>query len=75
MKDGKCPKCKSATVYTKREGIKLGDGFYISDTSWAAGKSIKEIDHYLCTTCGYFETYVENKARLEQVAKDWKKVG
>jgi hypothetical protein len=31
--------------------------------------------HYICTTCGYFEVYVEDKAKLEAVTKDWTKVG
>jgi ribosomal protein L32 len=34
-----------------------------------------EVDHYICTTCGYIETHIEDKGRLEVVAKDWKKVG
>jgi len=71
MKSGKCPKCNSPTVYTKRQGISSGDGFYLS----VSGKAIKDIDHYLCTTCGYFETYVEDKPKLEAVARDWHKVG
>ena len=77
MKNGKCPKCNSATVYTKRQGISFSSssGFYVYISSEWATKSIKEVDHYICTSCGYFETYVEDKAKLEQVAKDWKKVG
>lgn len=78
MKDGKCPKCNKTSVYTKRQGIQFaGGGFYISDTSWSAGKPVKEIDHFVCTNCGYFETYIADKGRLEGLAKDkaWTKVG
>jgi hypothetical protein len=46
---------------------------YIS-SEWAT-KPTTDVDHYICTTCGYFETYVEDKVRLEAVKKDWKKVG
>ncbi len=78
MKDGKCPKCKSNSVYTKQHGISFkygGSDFLVMLSKDWAPKSIKEVDHYLCTSCGYMETYVEDKAKLEQVAKDWKKVG
>jgi hypothetical protein len=77
MKDGKCPKCNSATVFTKRQGITLSteSGFFVRISSEMMSRSLKDVDHYVCTTCGYFETYIEDKAKLEAVAKDWAKVG
>lgn len=41
------------------------------------------VDFHLCTTCGYFEVYVTDQVKLEQVAKDaalgqpkgWERVG
>jgi hypothetical protein len=77
MKDGKCPKCNSTTVYTKRQGIKFGSDnfFYVSISSERMSRSVQEVDHYLCNNCGYLEIYVENKEKLEAVAKDWNKVG
>ena len=75
MKDGKCPKCNSKTVFKKRMGVSFSSssGFYVTISKDWATKSIKDVDHYLCTTCGYLEMYVEDKAKLEQVAKDWTK--
>jgi hypothetical protein len=46
---------------------------YIS--SEFATRATLDVDHYICTTCGYYEAYIEDRARLEAVAKDWKKVG
>jgi len=76
MKDGKCPKCGSPTVYTRRQGISLSteSGFYVYISSERMTRSIREVDHYVCTTCGYFETYIEDRLKLEAVAKDWKRV-
>ena len=55
MKDGKCPKCNSATVYTRQQGISFAVDtlFYIAITSERMSRSVREVDHYLCTTCGY----------------------
>ena len=76
MKDGKCPKCNSATVYTKRQGISFASDtfFYVRISSERTSRSLKEADHYVCTTCGYLEMYIEDKAKLEAVTKDWKKI-
>ena len=76
MKDGKCPKCGKQTVFTKRQGISFSSssGFYVYLSKDWATKPVKEVDHYLCASCGYLEMYVEDKAKLEAVAKDWKKV-
>lgn len=72
MKDGKCPKCKSSTVYTKRQGVSFASDnfFYVSISSERMSRSLKEVDHFICTTCGYLEMYIEDQAKLEAVAKD-----
>jgi hypothetical protein len=76
MKSGQCPKCSSTTVFSKLNGMSLGDGsihVYLS-SEWAS-KPVRGSRHFLCTTCGYFEVYIEDKAKLEAVAKDWQKIG
>lgn len=77
MKNGTCPKCNSTTVYTKRQGISFASDtyFYVRISSERMSRSVSEVDHYICTTCGYVELYIEDKTKLEAVAKDWKKVG
>lgn len=76
MKNGTCPKCNSNTVYIKRKGMSFGDGgVHVYIPSQLASRPVP-VDNYLCTTCGYFESYVADKAKLEAVAaKDWKKAG
>lgn len=77
MKDGKCPKCNSSAVYTRRRGLDFGKsgGIHIYISSEWATMPTMDVDHYICTACGYFESYVEDKARLEAITKDWKKAG
>ncbi len=77
MKNGKCPKCGSATVYTRENGVTFdSDGFgaQVDTGSWTA-KSSKTIS-YLCTACGYFENYIADPNTLAEVTKneDWKAV-
>ena len=75
MKDGKCPKCNATTVYTKTKGITFGSGgLYVDISSEWASKSVKEVDYYICISCGYFESYLVDPGRLQAIAKDWKKV-
>ena len=73
MRSGICPKCNTPTVYHKRGGIGFGggDGVYVY-TSWATRAS--EADHYICTNCGFFETYVANEKKLAEVTSAWEKV-
>jgi hypothetical protein len=61
----------------KRRGMSQGSsgGIYIYISKEFATRPTHDVDHYICAACGYFESYIEDKARLEAVAKDWKKVG
>lgn len=71
MKNGKCPKCDSSNVYFKE---------YALDKVTVDGKSAEYVN-YVCTDCGYFETYITDKYALSKIAAraetmgDWKKVG
>lgn len=72
MKIGHCPKCGSSTVHTKRKGISLGDGGVHVHTEGVSKPT--PLDHFVCTTCGYFEGYIVDPVRLEAVAGKWDKV-
>lgn len=70
MKSGTCPKCSSSNVYFKQ---------YALDPINLDGKRVEHVN-YICTDCGYFETYITDKyalskllARAEELG-DWKKV-
>jgi len=71
MKSGKYPKCNSSNVYFKEYAL---DAVNL-DRKWVEHVS------YICTDCGYFETYITNKdalgrivARAEKLG-DWMKAG
>jgi predicted nucleic-acid-binding Zn-ribbon protein len=71
MKSGTCPKCSSSNVYFKP---------YALDKVTLDGRGVEYVD-YVCTDCGYFETYISDKDALSQIPKraeklgDWKKAG
>ena len=71
MRDGRCPRCGSTAVYAKRNAF---------DTTVIDGKRV-ETDGYLCTSCGFMESYVSDKGKLDEVVRraeklgDWKRVG
>ena len=33
-----------------------------------------EFESYVCTECGYFENYITDKAKLQEVQQKWAKV-
>ena len=69
MKNGTCPKCNSTNVYFKE---------YALDKVTLDGRSVEYLN-YVCTDCGYFETYITDKTALSRIPKlaeklgDWKK--
>jgi predicted RNA-binding Zn-ribbon protein involved in translation (DUF1610 family) len=73
VKSGTCPNCGSSEVYA---GAKVGlkAGVYGSNTIpisfWYSGI----LDNYVCVDCGYVESYISDRARLEEVRKKWVKV-
>jgi hypothetical protein len=75
MKNGTCSKCSNNTVYKSKNGIKWssGGGLYIENL-----KSIlvfpADYDVYICTSCGYFETYLTDESKFPEIAGKWTKV-
>jgi hypothetical protein len=69
MKSGACPECNSSNVYFKP---------YALDKVTLDGRGVEYVD-YVCTDCGYFETYITNKDALSRIPKlaeklgDWKR--
>jgi hypothetical protein len=73
MKNGKCKQCGSSSVYSKPDGIGLGDSrgvlVYVSMMTQRS-----PVVAYVCTTCGYFENHIADPKKLADVAKNWPKV-
>ena len=71
MKNGTCPKCSSTHIYFKP---------YALDKVTLDGKSV-EYTSWVCTDCGYIETYITDKDTLDKIPVraeklgDWKKAG
>ncbi len=64
MKSGKCPKCGSSEIYrvhahNQRSALNLAMFKYA------------RLDDYVCTSCGYVESYIADKAKLEDIKQLW----
>lgn len=70
MKSGKCPKCGSTEVYTKRNGIQSEVAFKMAYLAMKA----PYLDAYICLSCGDFEQYVADVNELQDIKQDWTKV-
>ncbi len=74
MRKGICPKCNSSSVYCLEDGIGSAEFHYIRRGGF--GWSSTSFDCYLCSTCGYFENYVNKRDHLETIEQkgNWKRV-
>ena len=72
MKNGQCPKCNSATVYSKTSGV----FFYYNVINVRTSQIDRAIPFvsFICTTCGYYENFITDPNKLAEVTKTWQKV-
>jgi predicted nucleic-acid-binding Zn-ribbon protein len=75
MKSGRCPKCGSTEVHAGTR-IAAKGGVYGSNTIplGSLGFSSAALDNYVCVTCGYVESYVADRWKLEKIARKWPQV-
>jgi predicted nucleic-acid-binding Zn-ribbon protein len=75
MKKGQCLKCKSENVVASQgkggvgadSALPILFGKYFANTpKWTT---------YLCLDCGYYENYIEDRAKLDQIGSDLEKMG
>lgn len=73
MKSGTCPKCNNQSVYKAKSGITYAkkNTFYVFTSMMTMHTPTED---YVCTACGYFETYIADQAKLSEVAQKWEKV-
>ncbi|MBI5034783.1 MAG: hypothetical protein HZB51_30030 [Chloroflexi bacterium] len=80
MRNGICPKCNSTQVYCglATEGEGLTAGSYASQVEVATDETCATlwVDTYICSSCGYLEMHVANRAELSILmqADGWRKV-
>lgn len=73
MRNGICPKCNSTEIYKKVKGISQGGsgGCASIYTSWITTPT--DLESFICTFCGFFESYVIDRNKLNEVAENWEK--
>ncbi|MCJ8501781.1 hypothetical protein [Desulfatitalea alkaliphila] len=76
MRDGRCPRCQSKTVYQMRNGVTTASGknVFVRGTA-LIGSAATDRMTLVCTTCGHYEHYLTDAAILKRVAQKWDKVG
>ncbi len=73
MLNGQCPRCRSRSVYRRKNGIVSGaKHIFVTGLGFTTPRSDKLT--CVCTNCGYYENYVADKAILAKVAAKWEKV-
>ncbi len=70
MKTGVCPKCQSTEIYSGAD-IPLKKGPFGSNAIPVSMTSIATLDNYVCTDCGYVESYIGEGEKLEEIRLKW----
>jgi hypothetical protein len=70
MRNGKCSKCGSATVYTQANGVVGHSREYISLDSVNYPVNVVT---FLCGSCGYYENYISDVKKLGEAVQKWPK--
>ncbi len=71
MKNGTCPKCGSESIYCG-DKIPLKNGPFGSNSIPVSILSIAALDNYVCTDCGYLESYIAGKGKRKEIAEGWR---
>jgi len=70
MRDGKCPRCGSGDVFASKDGPGIADerlGWGMLTARSASWKPTGQT--LLCTSCGYWESYVQDRDYLTEIAR------
>jgi predicted nucleic-acid-binding Zn-ribbon protein len=73
MKNGICPKCNSSEVHA-RTNLTFKGGSYGSNSVPISFWVYAALDNYVCTRCGYVESYIADSNKLSKIKKQWTKV-
>lgn len=71
MRSGICPNCGNSEVYAGTD-VKVKKGRY--NVIPIALLTEAALDNYVCVECGYVESYVADRAKLEKIKAKWQKV-
>ena len=73
MKNLSCPKCNSSEIYSG-ESVYPKSGPFTSNSIPISLTSIAALDNYVCTQCGFIESYIADAKKLKEISKKWRKV-
>lgn len=70
MKNSHCPKCGSNDIY---DGSKIFNksGGHNSNSIPLSLFTHATLDNYVCGQCGYVESYVAERSKLEKIIESW----
>ena len=69
-----CPKCGSTGVHDG-SAVPFKKGAYAQYAVKVSFASSAALDRYVCVDCGYVESYVGHRAKLDRIAAEWPEVG
>lgn len=72
MNSGTCPKCQSSNIFKKKNGINHHKGIHVYTSTMTFPSSF--VSH-VCADCGYFENYIDDRAKLADIASKWERAG
>jgi predicted nucleic-acid-binding Zn-ribbon protein len=72
MKSGQCPKCQARQVYSGA-ALRFKSGSHDHNAIPITLFRSVALDNYVCCNCGYVESYVSDKGKLELIAQKWPK--
>jgi predicted nucleic-acid-binding Zn-ribbon protein len=73
LKTGICPKCNSHEVFSGA-GIALKKGPFGSNSIPIGLTSMAALDNFVCSECGYVESYVSDPQKLAEISRKWDKI-
>ena len=79
MRDGISPKCSSNDVYSSAGATWKTNVYGMNKLPMKSGLMARSyssavLDNYVCVACGYVESYITDRAKLEDIATNWPKV-
>ena len=75
MRDGICPKCGSTDVYSGASLPRMSKvGSYWSNVIPITLMGVAALDNYVCTACGYVESFISEAGSLEKIRRKWPRV-
>ena len=74
LRHGICPLCRATSVFTNRDRpVKWWQNH--EPASIAIGQALNAVvTHYICTVCGYLESFVEDAIDREDIQEEWTQV-